>query len=153
MRRTNDFGCPSKDWDVPYAQLRPSQEAILAPINLQVNCINSPYVSTVFWEFFTGLAVLFYLLMEYIIRYRSVHSQRKYAWHAIRKQETELDSRRPVRCELTNRVMTAKEYYYRHRFLAGPTTAGTAIPTEYNEAIFGGGGYGGYPGGVPAILA
>jgi hypothetical protein len=154
MRESRKFNCPAHQWDVAYAQLRPSQTAILAPINTRINCINSPYVSTAFWEFFTGLAILFYIFMEYLIRSRSVHSQRKYPWHQIRKIERELDSRRPVRCELTNRVMTAKEYYYRHRFLAGPTTGGSAYPTEYNEpADYGVGPFGVPPMGFPAIMA
>eukprot|EP01001_Neometanema_parovale_P001725 NODE_1203_length_1836_cov_524.833625_g1141_i0.p1 GENE.NODE_1203_length_1836_cov_524.833625_g1141_i0~~NODE_1203_length_1836_cov_524.833625_g1141_i0.p1 ORF type:complete len:548 (+),score=179.88 NODE_1203_length_1836_cov_524.833625_g1141_i0:55-1644(+) len=82
-----------------------------------VNCINSPYIATIIMDMFAAVAALFYLLNEFLIRYKSVHSQRKYPWFQIRKIETELDSRRPVRCEVTSEVMTAAEYYYRHRFL------------------------------------
>lgn len=92
----------------------------LAPAQLVVNCVDAPYVNTAIWDMFGAVAILFYLINEYIVRYKSIHSQRKYPWFQIRKIETELDSRRPVRCELTSEPMTAKEYYYKHRFLTGP---------------------------------
>jgi len=88
--------------------------------NSWLNCIQSPYVTVCIFDIFCATAIVVYLLNEYIIRYRSIHSQRKYPWFQIRKIETELDSRRPVRCELTSQPMTAKEYYYKHRFLTGP---------------------------------
>jgi hypothetical protein len=133
LRRARRFGCPSN----PYRNLLPQQVTILAFRNSKVNCVIGPYVSTCFWEFVVGVLIIFYLLNEYIIRFKSVHSQRKYPWFAIHKQETKLDSRRPVRCELTSQTMTAKEYYYRHRFLdgAGLTSSGSSA-SAYAESLW-----------------
>jgi len=83
-----------------------------------VNCISGPFVACCIIDFFTLGAIAIYIINEYIVRYKSIHSQRKYPWFQIRKIEQELDSRRPVRCEITSEVMTAAEYYYRHRFLS-----------------------------------
>jgi len=119
IRKTRLRGCPHQ----PYNNLDTQwQINRVARFNLQLNCINDAYVALCIIEFFYGMAVIIYLLNEYIIRCGSVHSQRKYPWYMIHKQETRLDSRRPVRCELTSQVMTAKEYYYKHRFLAGGST-------------------------------
>jgi len=119
IRKTRERGCPR----LPYNNLDTTwQQQRISFLNLKLNCINSPYVAVCIIEFFYGMAVIIYLLNEYFIRCSSVHSQRKYPWFMIHKQETKLDSRRPVRCELTSQVMTAKEYYYKHRFLAGGST-------------------------------
>jgi heme/copper-type cytochrome/quinol oxidase subunit 2 len=120
MRESRKHGCPNTAFDVPYAFLQGEQVAVLAPFNTRVNCINSPYVALVILEFIVTIIVILYLIFEYFLRFSSVHSQRKYTWFEIGRQERALDSRRPVRDELTSQVMTAKEYYYRHRFLAGP---------------------------------
>jgi len=138
MRESRDLGCP----DRPYQNLVTDntggidQAGILALRNTKVNCINSPYVSTVIWEFILVIVIIIYLLNEYIIRMRSVHSQRKYPWHQVRKIERAQDSRRPVRCELTSQVMTAKEYYYKHRFLVGSGAASGLSASSYSDTLF-----------------
>eukprot|EP00999_Lentomonas_sp_LEN2_P001384 NODE_241_length_1819_cov_214.674350_g215_i0.p1 GENE.NODE_241_length_1819_cov_214.674350_g215_i0~~NODE_241_length_1819_cov_214.674350_g215_i0.p1 ORF type:complete len:542 (-),score=159.05 NODE_241_length_1819_cov_214.674350_g215_i0:130-1755(-) len=140
MRRSRDGGCITR----PYQNLRTdaafNQNSLLSSRNLELNCINSPYVATAFFDFVVAIAVIIYLFNEYIFRWKSVHSQRKYPWFAIHKQETKLDSRRPVRCELTSHVMTAKEYYYKHRFLAGSgtTTSGSSATSMTSESLFDG---------------
>jgi len=138
MRDSRDLGCP----DAPYQNLVVDntggidQAGLLAFRNTRVNCINSPYVSTVIWEFILTVAIIIYLLNEYIIRMRSVHSQRKYPWFQVRKIEAAQDSRRPVRCELTSQVMTAKEYYYKHRFLVGSGAASGFSASSYSNTLF-----------------
>jgi hypothetical protein len=138
MRESRRLGCP----DMPYQNLVVDntggidQAALLAPRNTKVNCINSPYVSTVIWEFILTVAIIIYLLFEYVIRMRSVHSQRKYPFYQVRKIETSQDSRRPVRCELTSQVMTAKEYYYKHRFLVGSGAASGFSASSYSNTMF-----------------
>jgi hypothetical protein len=109
------LGCPSR-WFLGITQRMdlPSFNDFVAR---GVNCINADYVACAIIDFFTAVCIAIYLINEYIVRYKSIHSQRKYTWFQIRKIEQELDSRRPVRCELTSEVMTAAEYYYRHRFL------------------------------------
>jgi hypothetical protein len=111
----NIWGCPNR-WFTGITQIMdlPSYNDIVAR---GVNCINSPYVACAIVDFFTAVSIAIYIINEYIVRYKSIHSQRKYPWFQIRKIEQELDSRRPVRCEVTSEVMTAAEYYYRHRFL------------------------------------
>jgi len=117
-RARNDYGCFS-----PWLGPSPS-DALYDPVfslpNLKVNCINGPYVCAAIFDFFAACAILIYITFEYVIRYQSIHSGRKYPFFAIRKVEQDLDSRRPVRCEITNEVMTAAHYYYRHRFLSEP---------------------------------
>jgi hypothetical protein len=146
LREARDRDCPL----VPYQNLRnqllatelattplstdPTDEYSLIRMNSELNCISSPYVAIAVIEFIVTVAIIIYLLNEYILRWSSVHSQRKYPWFQVRKIENELDSRRPVRCELTSEVMTAKEYYYKHRFLAGPATVGSPLPNEYVDA-------------------
>lgn len=140
MRDSRELGCPT----VPYQNLVTDniggidQAAILATRNTKVNCINSPYVSTVIWEFILVVAIIIYLLNEYVIRMRSVHSQRKYPWFQVRKIEQAQDSRRPIRCELTSQVMTAKEYYYKHRFLVGSGVASGFSASSYSDTLFAG---------------
>eukprot|EP01006_Ploeotia_vitrea_P049793 TRINITY_DN67377_c10_g3_i2.p1 TRINITY_DN67377_c10_g3~~TRINITY_DN67377_c10_g3_i2.p1 ORF type:complete len:544 (-),score=64.51 TRINITY_DN67377_c10_g3_i2:248-1879(-) len=141
MRESRDYNCPSGLFDVPYQGIRPDIQAILASRGLRnskLNCINAPFVATATLEFITGIAIVIYLLFEYLFRWASVYSGRKYPFFEVRKIENRLDSRRPVRCELTSKVMTAKEYYYKHRFLAGPTTSGmSSVPSEFTESLFG----------------
>lgn len=111
--------CPS----VPYSNLTSGQTRLFsgqwAGNNAKVNCIDTPFVATAILEFIVVVLIAIYLLHEYIVKFKSRHSQREYSWSDIKKVNEETDSRRPVRCELTSQVMTAKEYYYRHRFLAG----------------------------------
>jgi hypothetical protein len=171
LRRTRDLVCPV----LPYQNLHnPALEVELAStpvditpngiisglnkvmLNTEVNCISSPYIATAIIEFIVTVAIIIYLLNEYVLRWSSVHSQRKYPWYQIKKIENELDSRRPVRCELTSQVMTAKEYYYKHRFLAGPAAAGSVIPTGFVEPLeymdpLAGPTYGAGAYGAPAI--
>lgn len=117
-RARNDYGCYSA-----WLGSSPS-DSLYDPVqplpNQKVNCINGPYVCAAIFDFFAAVAILIYITFEYVIRYKSIHSGRKYPFFAIRKNEQDLDSRRPVRCEITNEVMTAAHYYYRHRFLSEP---------------------------------
>lgn len=84
-------------------------------------CRNSAFIATVIMEMFMGLSLLFYILYEYIAKGMTTSrwSGRNYCPHEIHKHDTKLDSMRPVRCEITGQVMTAKEYVYRYRFIAG----------------------------------
>lgn len=135
LRRAKRAGCPA----VPYRIDTDSRAAAAVAFrNLKLNCIISPFVNTCIWEFIAGLVIIFYLINEYIVRFKSVHSQRKYPWFMIHKIETKLDSRRAVRCELTSQTMTAKEYYYRHRFLegAGTTTSGSSVSGTFSEQLW-----------------
>jgi hypothetical protein len=163
LRKARDLRCP----DNPFANLHnPGVESEVATtsvwataigpqvglaaktgfnniaMNSKLNCVESPFVATAIIEFIVTVAVIIYLLNEYILRWSSVHSQRKYPWFQIKEIENELDSRRPIRCELTSQVMTAKEYYYKHRFLAGPVNAGSVIPTGFVDPILEHSGYG-----------
>eukprot|EP01003_Olkasia_polycarbonata_P007840 NODE_935_length_650_cov_404.600666_g864_i0.p1 GENE.NODE_935_length_650_cov_404.600666_g864_i0~~NODE_935_length_650_cov_404.600666_g864_i0.p1 ORF type:complete len:125 (-),score=28.01 NODE_935_length_650_cov_404.600666_g864_i0:168-542(-) len=72
-----------------------------------------------------GLFLFIYLCYEYLFKSftKSKWSGRNYCPHEIKKHDSKLDSNRPVRCEITGKVMTAKEYVYRWRFIAG-TQAG-----------------------------
>lgn len=85
------------------------------------HCRDDIFVATAILDFFAGLAFMFYVLYEYIAKgiTTSRWSGRNYCPHEIYKHDTKLDSMRPVRCELTGHVMTAKEYVYRYRFIAG----------------------------------
>eukprot|EP00998_Keelungia_sp_KM082_P010341 NODE_653_length_1729_cov_810.581149_g643_i0.p1 GENE.NODE_653_length_1729_cov_810.581149_g643_i0~~NODE_653_length_1729_cov_810.581149_g643_i0.p1 ORF type:complete len:518 (-),score=119.68 NODE_653_length_1729_cov_810.581149_g643_i0:102-1655(-) len=120
MRETRDFGCP----EVPYGPSdnllwRADVRSELAARNTKLNCINAPFVACAFFEFVLALALLFYLVNEFVVRMASVHSQRKYPWHQINEIEEALDSRRPVRDELTSEVVTAKQFFYQTRFVGG----------------------------------
>jgi len=96
--------------------------ALVCPID--AHCRDDQYIATVILDMFVGLACLFYVLYEYIAKAFTVSrwSGRNYCPHEIYKHDTKLDSMRPVRCELTGHVMTAKEYVYRYRFIAGTGT-------------------------------
>jgi len=86
-----------------------------------MKCVKAPFIATAIIEFLLGLALLVYVFYEFLCKccVRSKWSQRHYAPHEISKHDTSLDSMRPVRCEVTGRPMTAKEYVYRWRFIAG----------------------------------
>jgi hypothetical protein len=88
---------------------------------IHAHCRDDQYMATVILDILVGLACLFYVLYEYIAKAFTVSrwSGRNYCPHEIYKHDTKLDSMRPVRCELTGHVMTAKEYVYRYRFIAG----------------------------------
>jgi len=102
-------------------------------------CRDDPYIATVILDILVGLACLFYVLYEYIAKAftTSRWSGRNYCPHEIYKHDTKLDSMRPVRCELTGHVMTAKEYVYRYRFIAGTgtyfETVAPVMPMPYYE--------------------
>jgi len=113
-RAKTNYGCPAR-WMIGIPVDLPVWNSVQ---ERTVNCISGPYVACCIVDFFTLSAIAFYVINEYLVRYQSIHSQRKYPWYSIRKIEQELDSRRPVRCEITSEVMTAAEYYYRHRFLS-----------------------------------
>lgn len=117
-RARNDYKCFGP-WLSPSPRDTLADPVVALP-DLSVNCINGPYVCAAIFDFFAACAILIYITLEYLIRYKSIHSGRKYPFFAIRKIEQDLDSRRPVRCEITNEVMTAAHYYYRHRFLSEP---------------------------------
>eukprot|EP00993_Chasmostoma_nieuportense_P007689 NODE_952_length_1746_cov_226.175417_g892_i0.p1 GENE.NODE_952_length_1746_cov_226.175417_g892_i0~~NODE_952_length_1746_cov_226.175417_g892_i0.p1 ORF type:complete len:529 (+),score=93.77 NODE_952_length_1746_cov_226.175417_g892_i0:58-1644(+) len=103
----------------------------------ELNCVNGQYVATAVLELIVAIICLIYLLNEFVVRYRSIHSGRKYPWYQIRKVEQELDSRRPVRCEITSEVMTAAEYYYRHRFLTENEMMAAAVHELSPRAQYG----------------
>jgi hypothetical protein len=92
-------------------------------------CIYAPYVATSIIEFFLAFSLTIYVFYEFCIKCccKSRYSRRQYAAHEKSKHDTYLDSLRPVRDEVTGRVMTAKEYVYRWRFVAG-TDAATYVP-------------------------
>eukprot|EP01006_Ploeotia_vitrea_P031677 TRINITY_DN63990_c0_g1_i1.p1 TRINITY_DN63990_c0_g1~~TRINITY_DN63990_c0_g1_i1.p1 ORF type:complete len:528 (+),score=39.22 TRINITY_DN63990_c0_g1_i1:131-1714(+) len=129
MRASRDLGCPGTNSQLPYQGLTQWQRDILSSINTRTNCVNGEFVAIAVLEFMLGIAVVIYLLNEYLIRSHSIHSGRDYPWFEVGKIERRYDSRRPVRCELTSKVMTAKEYYYQHRFLAGPSVEGSSVFT------------------------
>jgi hypothetical protein len=97
-----------------------------------MRCRDDIFVATAILDFFTGLAFLFYILYEYGAKVltSSRWSGRGYCPHEIYKHDTKLDSMRPVRCELTGHVMTAKEYVYRYRFIAGTGTYYEDVPVS-----------------------
>jgi hypothetical protein len=107
---------------------------------IDAHCRDDPYIATVILDILVGLACLFYVLYEYIAKAftTSRWSGRNYCPHEIYKHDTKLDSMRPVRCELTGHVMTAKEYVYRYRFIAGTGTYYESAPeymVEYRAPI------------------
>merc|ERR1712170_333486 len=132
LRDARDLDCPNLLSRVPYQGIRGDILTTLTNIglrNTQLNCINTPFVATAVLEFIFGVLILLYILCEFLLRWRSVHSGRKYPFYQLGNIERRYDSRRPVRCELTSKVLTAKEYYYKHRFLAGPTTGMSSAST------------------------
>jgi len=88
---------------------------------LEQRCRHQQYIATTVLEFILGISLLFYILYEYLAKALTTSrwSGRNYCPHEIYKHDTKLDSMRPVRCEITGQVMTAKEYVYRYRFIAG----------------------------------
>jgi len=97
------------------------------PVGLR--CIFAPYVATAIIEFFLAISLTIYVFYEICLKCcsRSRYSRRNYAPHELKKHDMYMDSLRPVRDEMTGRVMTAKEYVYRWRFVAG-TDAATFVP-------------------------
>eukprot|EP01012_Entosiphon_sulcatum_P056336 TRINITY_DN79981_c0_g1_i1.p1 TRINITY_DN79981_c0_g1~~TRINITY_DN79981_c0_g1_i1.p1 ORF type:complete len:530 (-),score=106.43 TRINITY_DN79981_c0_g1_i1:99-1688(-) len=91
------------------------------PCPTGMKCLKAPFIATAIIEFFLGLALVWYVIYEFLCKCcsKSKWSQRNYAPHEIKKHDLYLDSMRPVRCEVTGRAMTAKEYVYRWRFIAG----------------------------------
>eukprot|EP00996_Jenningsia_fusiforme_P000221 NODE_1178_length_1659_cov_97.677019_g1045_i0.p1 GENE.NODE_1178_length_1659_cov_97.677019_g1045_i0~~NODE_1178_length_1659_cov_97.677019_g1045_i0.p1 ORF type:complete len:527 (-),score=98.01 NODE_1178_length_1659_cov_97.677019_g1045_i0:77-1609(-) len=91
------------------------------PNSDEVNCRISPFVATLFIEFVLATSLFLYVMYEYVAKGFSVSrwSGRNYVPGELKKHDEKLDSMRPVRCELTGEVMTAKEYVYRYRFIAG----------------------------------
>lgn len=97
---------------------------------LDSRCRDDIFVATAILDFFAGLAFMFYVLYEHGSKLLTTSrwSGRSYCPHEIYKHDTKLDSMRPVRCELTGHVMTAKEYVYRYRFIAGTGTYYEDVP-------------------------
>jgi len=131
----NTYGCATTGGNWLYGVRQDALVGVNLPTDLSINCINSPYVATAIFDFIAAISLLIYLFNEYIVRYKSIHSGRKYPWFHIRKIEKELDSRRPVRCELTSQVMTAAEYYYRHRFLTEHELAATSGSSDSSASL------------------
>jgi hypothetical protein len=94
---------------------------------LDSHCRDDIFIATAILDFFTGLSFMWYVLYEYGAKWLTTSrwSGRNYCPHEIYKHDSKLDSMRPVRCELTGHVMTAKEYVYRYRYIAG---TGGAVP-------------------------
>jgi hypothetical protein len=112
-----------------------------------VRCIYAPYVATTIIEFFLAFSLTIYVFYEFFSKCccKSKYSRRQYAAHELRKHDDGLDSLRPVRDEMTGQVMTAKEYVYRWRFVAGtdaavmpPFAGGTLLAPPMLPGTFGG---------------
>jgi heme A synthase len=110
-----------------------------------LKCVKSAYIATAIMEFFLGLALLFYVFYEICFKCcpfaKSTHSKRAYALHEKKKHDRALDSLRPVRCEITGRVMTAKEYVYRWRFIAGTAQDVDYVPLYPRVPLYAAEGY------------
>jgi hypothetical protein len=110
-----------------------------------LKCVKSAYIATAIMEFFLGLALLFYVFYEICFKCcpfaKSRHSKRAYAVHERKKHDRALDSLRPVRCEITGRVMTAKEYVYRWRFIAGTAQEVDYVPLYPRVPLYAAEGY------------
>jgi len=115
------------------------------PCPVGYKCVKSPYIATAILEFILGVALLLYVLYEFCCKCcpfaASKHSKRHYAPHELRKHDSQLDSLRPVRCEITGRVMTAKEYVYRWRFIAGTQQAAEYVPLYPEQPLYAAEGY------------
>jgi len=110
-------------------ELRNADDLCDVDIPQGIRCIQAEFVATAIIEFFLAFALTIYVFYEFFLKCcsRSRYSRRNYALHERRKHDNSLDSLRPVRDEITGRVMTAKEYVYRWRFVAG-TDAATFVP-------------------------
>lgn len=128
------------------SQLRKADKYIGKPFCTKLNnlkCVKSPYIATVIMEFLLGLALFIYIVYEICLKccVHSRHSQRSYALHEKSKHDLALDSLRPVRCEITGRVLTAKEYVYRWRFIAGTAAAADYVPMYPEQPLYAAEGY------------
>eukprot|EP00999_Lentomonas_sp_LEN2_P001693 NODE_277_length_1737_cov_543.129814_g248_i0.p1 GENE.NODE_277_length_1737_cov_543.129814_g248_i0~~NODE_277_length_1737_cov_543.129814_g248_i0.p1 ORF type:complete len:523 (+),score=155.85 NODE_277_length_1737_cov_543.129814_g248_i0:76-1644(+) len=105
-----------------------------------LRCVKSPFIGTAIVEFLLGLALFFYVFYEFCLKCcpfaASKHSKRHYAVHELKKHDQKMDSLRPVRCEITGRVMTAKEYVYRWRFIAGTQQAAEYVPMYPEQPLY-----------------
>jgi len=124
------------------------------PFGSGVRCIYAPFVATTIIEFFLAVALTFYVFYEFFLKCccKSRYSRRQYAPHEVRKHDMYLDSLRPVRDEMTGRVMTAKEYVYRWRFVAG-TDAATFVPPFAGGTLLAPPTIGGPMYGAPPLIA
>jgi hypothetical protein len=115
------------------------------PCPPEFRCRNDPFVAVTVLEFVLALLLLFYVLYEFLLKClpfaRSRHSKRHYALHEKSKHDAQLDSLRPVRDEITGRVMTAKEYVYRWRFIAGTEQAENYVPLYAEQPLYAAEGY------------
>jgi len=138
------------------SQLRKADKWVGKPYctkTANIKCVKSPYIATCIMEFFLGLALFFYIVYEICAKCcsHSKHSQRSYAPHEVKKHDLALDSLRPVRCEITGRVLTAKEYVYRWRFIAGTAAAADYVPMYPEQPLYAAEGY--VPGAELAAAA
>jgi hypothetical protein len=136
LHRADDLGCP----------------AIQIPISGELKCVKSGFIATVVLEFILAILLIVYVLYEIVGKCfaRSKWSRRQYAIHELGKHDRQLDSLRPVRCEVTGRVMTAKEYVYRWRFIGGTPAEADYIPPVV-QPMFSAPGY--HPGPVAFAAA
>jgi len=115
------------------------------PCPEEFRCRHDPFITVTVLEFILAIVMLVYVLYEYLLKCcgfaRSRHSKRHYALHEKRKHDANLDSLRPVRDEITGRVMTAKEYVYRWRFIAGTEQANQYVPLYTEQPLFAAEGY------------
>jgi hypothetical protein len=114
-------------------------------------CVKGAFIATVVLEFILAIALIFYVLYEIFGKCfcHSKWSRRTYAAHELRKHDRALDSLRPVRCEVTGRVMTAKEYVYRWRFIGGTPAEADYVPPVV-QPLFTAPGYQSVVGFAPA---
>jgi hypothetical protein len=120
-------------------------EAADIPCPEEFRCRHDPFITVTVLEFILAILLIVYVLYEYLLKCcgfaRSRHSKRHYALHEKRKHDANLDSLRPVRDEITGRVMTAKEYVYRWRFIAGTEQANQYVPLYSEQPLFAAEGY------------
>lgn len=120
IREADDLGCPAN-----------------------VECRNSEFTATVVILFLLCLSLIIYVFYEICLKccIKSKHSGRELTLFEKKKYERTLDSLRPVRCEITGRVMPAKEYVYRWRFIAGTQEAANYVPPYPTQPMFAADGY------------
>lgn len=100
MDRAREQDCPSRTDGVAY------------------NCSYDTFTAVIFLDFALFLSLLVYVLHEYVIRVKCPHCGDKRPLLAIGKHK-QLCARRPVQCDVTMKVMTAKEFVYIHRWNCG----------------------------------
>lgn len=90
-----------------------------APDGTQLACVKSMYIATTVFEFLCTLALLFYIVYEYVIKQRQAqkcqHCQRNFGIFELPVHVEDECSRRPVRCAICSKTMLAKEFVYKHR--------------------------------------